>query len=285
MIGFCSSVRFVEHDTRPGHPERPDRIRAIYTALHQAGLLAGNPFAHFVKDFRPLPRFRHLLYPIEPHVVDLKWLRTIHPQSHIERVRQMCARGGGILDEGDTPVSPASFEIALLAIGGILRCCDAVMAGEVRRAFAAIRPPGHHAEPAHPMGFCLFANVAIAAKYLQERHGIGRVAIVDFDVHHGNGTQACFEADGSVFFASMHQHPRTCYPGTGFESETGSGEGEGTVLNVPLLPGSNDDAYIAAMQTKVLPALERFGPEFLLISAGFDAHHDDPLAQMGLTEV
>ncbi len=175
--------------------------------------------------------------------------------------------------------------IARVGVGGLLRCCDAVMAGEVKRAFAAIRPPGHHAEPEHAMGFCLFSNVAIAAKYLQERHGIGRVAIVDFDVHHGNGTQACFEADPSVFFVSMHQHPRTCYPGTGYESEIGMGEGEGTILNVPFSPGSNDDAYLLAMQTKVLPGLERFGPEFLLISAGFDAHHDDPLAQMGLTEV
>ena len=285
MIGFASSPRFVDHDTRPGHPERPDRIRAIYTALHQAQLIPGNPFAQFIKDFRPLPPFRNLLYSIEPRPADVKWLRTIHPQSHIDRIQKMCARGGGILDEGDTPVSPASFEVALLALGAILQSCDAVIDGTVQRAFAAIRPPGHHAEPNHPMGFCLFANVAIAAKYLQQKHNLQKIAIVDFDVHHGNGTQACFESDPSVFFVSMHQHPRTCYPGTGFESETGSGSGHGSILNIPFMPGSTDDAYISAMQTQILPALSHFHPEFLLISAGFDAHADDPLAQMSLTEV
>lgn len=285
MIGFSSSTRFVDHDTRPGHPERPDRIRAIYTALHQASLIPGNPFAQFTKDFRPLPFFQNLLHSIEPHPADVKWLRTIHPQSHIDRIKQMCARGGGILDEGDTPVSPASFEIARLALGAILQCCDAVMDGTVKRAFAAVRPPGHHAEPNHPMGFCLFANIAIAAKYLQQKHNLQKIAIVDFDVHHGNGTQACFESDPSVFFVSMHQHPRTCYPGTGFESETGTDAGHGHTLNLPFWPGSTDDAYISAMQNTVLPALVHFHPEFLLISAGFDAHADDPLAQMSLTEV
>jgi acetoin utilization deacetylase AcuC-like enzyme len=285
MIGFSSSPRFVDHDTRPGHPERPDRIRAIYTALHQAKLIPGNPFAQFTKDFRPLPPFQNLLHSIEPQPADVKWLRTIHPQSHIDRIKQMCVRGGGILDEGDTPVSPASFEISLLALGAILQCCDAVMQGTVKRAFAAVRPPGHHAEPNHPMGFCLFANVAIAAKYLQQKHGLQKIAIVDFDVHHGNGTQACFESDPSVFFVSMHQHPRTCYPGTGFESETGTGLGHGHTLNIPFWPGSTDDAYITAMQNQVLPAMDHFHPDFLLISAGFDAHADDPLAQMSLTEV
>jgi acetoin utilization deacetylase AcuC-like enzyme len=284
-IGFASSPRFVEHDTRPGHPERPDRLRAIYTALHQAGLIPGNPFAQFARDFRPLPRFRHMLLPIEPHPADLKWVRAIHPESHITRVKAMCARGGGILDEGDTPVSPASFEIALLGLGTLLQCCDTVMDGRVKRAFAAIRPPGHHAEPEHPMGFCLFANVAIAAKYLQQRHGLKKIAIVDFDVHHGNGTQACFESDPSVYFVSMHQHPRTCYPGTGYETEIGTGAGKGFTMNVPFMPGSTDDAWVGALAGKILPELGRFGPEFLLVSAGFDAHADDPLAQMSLTEI
>jgi len=285
MLGFSSSPRFIEHDTRPGHPERPDRIRAIYTALHQAGLIAGNPFAHFGKDFRPLPRFAQMLHVIEPKLADIRWVRTIHPDSHIERVKSLCARGGGIVDEGDTPVSPASFEIALLGLGAILECCDAVINGTVSRAFAAIRPPGHHAEPQHAMGFCLFANVAIAAKYLQEKHGLKKIAIVDFDVHHGNGTQACFETDPSVYFVSMHQHPRTCYPGTGYETETGEAAGQGFTLNVPFMPGSTDDAYIAALENRILPELTKFHPEFLLISAGFDGHHDDPLAQMGLTEI
>src|SRR5258705_8620214 len=203
MIGFCSSPRFIEHDTRAGHPERPDRIRAIYTALHQAGLIAGNPFAHFAKDFRPLPPFKEMLFPIEPRTADIRWIKTIHPESHIERIKLLCARGGGIVDEGDTAVSPASFEIAMLALGGVLECCDAVMKGTVKRAFAAIRPPGHHAEPEHAMGFCLFANVAIAARYLQQKHGVKKIAIVDFDVHHGNGTQACLETGPNVYFVSM----------------------------------------------------------------------------------
>src|SRR5258706_12934534 len=142
MIGFSSSTRFVEHDTRAGHPERPDRIRAVYTALHQASLIPGNPFAQFTKDFRPLPKFKELLYSIEPHLADVKWLRTVHPQSPIDRIKKMSARGGGILDEGDTPVSPSSYEIALLALGAILQCCDAVMAGQGKRAFPADGPPG-----------------------------------------------------------------------------------------------------------------------------------------------
>jgi acetoin utilization deacetylase AcuC-like enzyme len=159
------------------------------------------------------------------------------------------------------------------------------MAGRVRRAFAAIRPPGHHAEANHPMGFCLFSNVAVAARYLQQHHGLGKIAIVDFDVHHGNGTQAVFDEDPTVYFVSMHQHPRTCYPGTGYESEIGSGPGRGFTLNVPFMPGSTDDAWVGALQMKILPELEKFKPDFVLISAGFDAHADDPLAQMSLTEV
>jgi acetoin utilization deacetylase AcuC-like enzyme len=154
------------------------------------------------------------------------------------------------------------------------------MAGAVRRAFAAIRPPGHHAEPDKAMGFCLFANVAIAARYLQQHHGIGKVAIVDFDVHHGNGTQAAFAKDPSVLFISLHQDPRSCYPGTGYASEVGVGN----VLNVPMDPGSDDAAYLGAFDSCVLPAIDKFQPEFLLISAGFDAHADDPLAQISLSE-
>jgi acetoin utilization deacetylase AcuC-like enzyme len=158
------------------------------------------------------------------------------------------------------------------------------MEGRVRRAFAAVRPPGHHAEPDRPMGFCLFSNVAIAARYLQQRHGIGRLAIVDFDVHHGNGTQAAFEADPNVLFISLHQHPSTCYPGSGYAWETGTGPGEGTTVNIPFDPGSEDDAYLRAFDGRVLPALQEFRPEFLLVSAGFDAHCEDPLAQMNLSE-
>src|SRR5258706_3008564 len=165
MIGFSSSTLFVEHAPGPGHPERPDRIRAFYPALHQAQLIPGNPFAQFTKDFRPLPPFKNLLYSIDPTTADEKWLRTIHPQSHIDRIKKMCARGGGILDEGDTPVSPASFEVALFALGAILNCCDAVMAGTANRAFSAARPPGHLAQANHSVGFFLFPPVAHAGRY------------------------------------------------------------------------------------------------------------------------
>jgi acetoin utilization deacetylase AcuC-like enzyme len=158
------------------------------------------------------------------------------------------------------------------------------MDGRVNCAFAAVRPPGHHAEPDRPMGFCLFDNIAVAARYLQRTAGIERVAIVDFDVHHGNGTQAAFEQDGSVLFVSLHQHPRTCYPGTGFEWETGTGPGEGKILNVPLPPGTGDDNYLAAMDQLVVPKLDEFRPHFILVSAGFDAHAEDPLAHLELSE-
>jgi acetoin utilization deacetylase AcuC-like enzyme len=185
---------------------------------------------------------------------------------------------------GDTIVGPASWEIALLSLGGVLVACDEVMQGRARRAFVAGRPPGHHAEPDRAMGFCLLSNVAIGARYLQQKYGVERVAIVDFDVHHGNGTQAVFEADPTVFFVSLHQHPRTCYPGSGFEWEKGVREGIGYTMNLPMRPGTEDDAYVEAIEQRVLPALEAFAPEVLMISAGFDAHHDDPLAKMSLSE-
>jgi acetoin utilization deacetylase AcuC-like enzyme len=158
------------------------------------------------------------------------------------------------------------------------------MSGRVARAFAAVRPPGHHAEPDRAMGFCLFANISIAARYLQRARGVGKIAIVDFDVHHGNGTQAVFESDPSVLFISLHQDPRTCYPGTGYAAEMGTGPGSGFTLNIPFLPGAGDEEYRLAMRQQVIPKLDAFRPEFLLISAGFDAHRDDPLAQIDLTE-
>jgi acetoin utilization deacetylase AcuC-like enzyme len=172
----------------------------------------------------------------------------------------------------------------MLALGAVLRGCDAVMKEEVKRVFAAVRPPGHHAEPDAAMGFCLFGNVAIAARYIQQEYQVQRVAIVDFDVHHGNGTQACFEDDATVFFASLHQHPRTCYPGSGYAWETGTGQGRGYTLNIPLNPGADDAQYMEAVQSRLIPELDKFKPEVLLISAGFDAHAEDPLAEMELSE-
>ncbi|MGD0461348.1 MAG: histone deacetylase [Tepidisphaeraceae bacterium] len=286
MLGFCSSPQFVEHFTGELHPERPDRIRAIHLAVRQAGLIASpNPFPDFSLDLQLKSLGGPKLVEILPTSADEAELELIHSPRLIEHVKHVCEVGGGVLDQGDTPVSPRSFDIALLSCGAVLSCCDAVIDGSVRRAFAAVRPPGHHAEPDRSMGFCLFSNVAIAARYLQRRHGVGHVAIVDFDAHHGNGTQAAFEDDPSVLFISTHQHPSTCYPGSGYEWEVGEGAGRGSTLNIPLMPGAGDEQYIAAFESKVIPKLDHFKPEVLLISAGFDAHQDDPLADMEVSEM
>jgi len=285
MIGFCTSTRYVEHETGRHHPERPDRIRAVAKAVRQAGMIdSPDPFPELRLDFgftHPQP---FTLRELDPSPADPELAALVHTPRHIDYVRRVCAMGGGVLDQGDTPVCAASYEIALLALGSAIRCADAVMTGEVKRAFSAARPPGHHAEPDRPMGFCLFNNIAIAARHIQRSYSIARVAIVDFDVHHGNGTQASFEDDPSVLFISMHQHPSTCYPGTGHHWERGRGAGEGHTVNIAFNPGCDDADYAAAMQQHVLPALDDFAPEVLLISAGFDGHAEDPLAQMELSE-
>ena len=286
MTGFCSTPDFAEHRTGPHHPERPDRIRAVWRAVREAGLLdEPDPFPEFKIDLglRPLdgPKLKFLGRPA-PAGDDA--LLRVHTRQHVDRVRRVCAAGGGVLDLGDTPVGPNSCDVALLAAGAVLRCCDAVATGEVRRAFAAVRPPGHHAEPDRAMGFCLFSSVAVAARHLQARHGVGRVAVVDFDVHHGNGTQAAFEEDPTVLFISLHQDPRTLYPGSGHAWETGTGAGEGFTLNIPFRPGADDEDYVHALEAQVLPELDKFRPEVLMISAGFDAHAEDPLAQVQLSE-
>jgi len=285
MTGFCSSALFVEHETSPTHPERPDRIRAIARAVREAGLIdSPDPFPGFRVSLGPFEKARRKLVELSPKMVDERVPGLIHSAKYIERIRHVSDIGGGVLDQGDTPIGRSSYQIALLAVGAVVECCDAVVEGRVKRAFAAVRPPGHHAEPERPMGFCLFANVAIAARYLQKTHGVGHVAVVDFDVHHGNGTQAAFEDDPSVLFISMHQDPRTCYPGSGYDFEVGDGPGRGYTLNIPFPPGAGDEEYLAAMEQKVVPKLDHFKPEILLISAGFDAHGEDPLAQIELSE-
>ncbi len=284
-IGFSSSPRFVEHTTGPSHPERPDRIRAIHRAVRLAGMVESpDPFPEFEINLGISKQAGPKLVEMEPKPADPKWLTLVHTPAMIERTRRICDAGGGLLDDEDTPVGPSSYDIALLSLGSLLGCCDAVMNGKVDRAFSAARPPGHHAEPDRPMGFCLFSNVAIAAKYIQQQYNIEKVAVIDFDVHHGNGTQACLEHDPTALFISLHQHPKTCYPGTGHDWESGSGHGDGYTLNIPFNPGSGDDQYLAAFHEKVLPELDLFKPQVLLISAGFDAHADDPLAQINLTD-
>jgi acetoin utilization deacetylase AcuC-like enzyme len=284
MVGFVTSPRFIEHITGPYHPERPDRIRAIHRAVRDAGLVdSADPFPNFQIDLGIKKQNEFKLKEFSPEIADEKWLRAVHSENQIQFVKHMCEISG-VLDQGDTPVHPSSYEIALLSLGSALRAADAVMKNEVPRAFSAARPPGHHSEPQQSMGFCLFSNIAIAAKYVQQAYGLEKIAIVDFDVHHGNGTQAAFEADPSVLFISLHQHPRTCYPGTGYDWEIGAGAGRGFTMNIPFDPGCGDDDYMQAINQRVIPKLDEFRPQLLMISAGFDGHREDPLANMTLSD-
>jgi acetoin utilization deacetylase AcuC-like enzyme len=252
--------------------------------VREAGLVTSpDPFPEFSIDFGPMDRATAPLVELVPKPADEATVRLVHTPEHIERMRSACETGG-VLDSGDTVVCPSSYEIALLSLGSAITAADAVLRGEVRRAFSAGRPPGHHAEPNLAMGFCLFSNIAIVARHIQHTFGLHKIAIVDFDVHHGNGTQACLQDDRSIRFISMHQSPQTCYPGAGFASERGVGMGTGYTTNIPFEPGARDADYLDAIDAQVIPALDAFGPEILLLSAGFDAHRDDPLAQIHLSE-
>jgi acetoin utilization deacetylase AcuC-like enzyme len=209
-------------------------------------------------------------------------LLRVHSEAYIERARRDCLDGGGELSTGDTAVCEASYDAALRAAGGVLAAVDAVMAGTCRNAFCAVRPPGHHATPDCGMGFCVFNNVAIAARYLQRRHGLKRILIADWDVHHGNGTQETFYGDPTVFFFSTHQWP--LYPGTGAASERGVGDGMGYTMNVPVAAGSGRQEIVGAFRERLAPAMTRFRPEFVLVSAGFDSRMGDPLGGLLLTD-
>jgi len=258
-VGLVSDPCFEDHDTGPGHPERPERLRRIRTAILEAGLAQ---------------RCR----AVELRSADDALLAAVHDEAHVRRVDEACAAGERLIDAMDTAICPESARIARLAAGSLASLCGQVARRELSRGFAAIRPPGHHAERDLAMGFCLFNNVAVAARHLQAAHGAERVAIIDWDVHHGNGTQHIFDEDGSVFFASIHQWP--LYPGTGDRSETGIGDGAGATLNCPLAPGSGDEAFLSALRDEIAPAVTRFAPDFILVSAGFDAHRADPLANL-----
>ncbi len=263
--GVVLDERYLLHDTGPGHPERSDRLRAIFDAI------AASPLdAQIVK------------YTGEP--ADLHWIEAVHDGEYIERVRIACEQGRGYVDGPETTVSPESWEAALLAVGGCLAVVDGVMAGRLENAFCPVRPPGHHAEKALAMGFCLFNNVAIAAEYLRRRHKVRRVLILDWDVHHGNGTQHTFESDPDVFFCSIHEDPRYRFPGTGWAHEKGQGPGLGATLNLPLLPHCGDDDVRAVYEEFFVPAARAFKPDFMLASVGFDGHVDDPLATLDLTD-
>jgi acetoin utilization deacetylase AcuC-like enzyme len=261
--GIVRSPIFRRHATGRGHPERPERLEAIEGRLEESSLVAR-------------------LTPVEAHPAEERWLEMIHAPSYIRRVEHACASGERLLDSPDTGIGPESYAAALLAAGGALALVDAVLEGRLDNGFAAVRPPGHHAERDRAMGFCLFNNVAVAARYAQRKHGVARVLIVDWDVHHGNGTQHVFEDDPSVLYCSLHQWP--LYPGTGAASERGSGAGEGFTLNLPLPPGSGDADWLGAFDRALIPAADSFRPDLVLVSAGFDAHRDDPLAGTRLSE-
>lgn len=263
--GWCYDARCLLHKTGPGHPERPERLRAITRAMDDLGLMKR-------------------LTPLAFGPADRRWIESIHAAEYIDRVERACRSGQTHIDTLDCPISTESFEAALLAVGAALAACDAVMKGEVANACCTVRPPGHHAERDLAMGFCLFNTVAIAARYLQRRWNLARVLILDWDVHHGNGTQHAFEGDPTVFYCSLHEHPSFRYPGTGHESEGGHGAGAGFTLNVPMHPGATDADYRRVFETIFLPAASAFRPDFIIVSAGFDAHADDPLAAINLSD-
>ncbi|MEJ0068362.1 MAG: histone deacetylase family protein [Pseudomonadota bacterium] len=248
----------VEHDPGPGHPESPDRLRAVRARLGQAD-------------------FADLQVRIAPRA-ELAQIARVHPIEYVEDLLAAMPDQGYVRIDADTVASPGTREAALRAAGAVCAAVDAVMAGEAQNAFCAVRPPGHHAEAREPMGFCVFNSVAIGALQAQEVHGRKRVAVIDFDVHHGNGTQAMFAPHANRFFGSTHQYP--LYPGTGARSE----RGVGNIVNAPLSPGSGGAEFRHAMSELILPRLSEFQPDFILISAGFDAHEDDPLAGLRLHE-
>lgn len=262
--GFIYDDVYLTHNTGPSHPERPTRLVAVTTALEETGMLDE-------------------LVKLAPRRATIEEIAAVHDERYVNRVFELTAEGKPWIDTVDCPICPESYEAARMAAGGVLAGCDAVMGHRVKNVFCAVRPPGHHAEYDRAMGFCLFNNVAVAAEYLLRAHKLKRVAIVDFDVHHCNGTQHMFETRDDVLVISLHEHPAFLYPGTGFEYETGSRAGDGFTLNVPMLPHSDDDTYKKAFDEKVLPKLEKFKPQCILLSTGFDPVRDDPLAHINLS--
>ncbi len=263
QLGLLIDDIYLLHEPGSRHPESPARLRAIQEALEASGALA---------------RWRR----IEPRPARVDELELIHHPSLLEHIERAARRAPAYLDP-DTVVSSDSYRTALFAAGGVLECTEAICSGELRRAFAFVRPPGHHAEPDKAMGFCLFNNVALAAAYARVEHKVDRVAIIDIDLHHGNGTQACFYDDPHVLYVSSHQFP--FYPGTGNYHEVGVREGTGYTVNLPMPRGSGDESMVPIYSQIVGPILEQYGPQLVLVSAGFDAHFKDPLGGLRVTPV
>ncbi|MBI3020692.1 MAG: histone deacetylase [Candidatus Omnitrophica bacterium] len=261
-VGLLFHPSFLTHDTGAGHPERPERLEAICEHLRRTEC------------------WQNLTH-LDPPRASREMLALVHPSHYIDAIERACRQGPTALDP-DTIASPGSWEAALRAVGAVTTAIDQLLDGSLNAAFCAVRPPGHHALADRATGFCLFNNVAIGARYAQRRHRLARILIVDWDVHHGNGTQAIFYDDPSVFYFSTHQFP--FYPGTGARQEIGRGAGAGWTLNVPLPQGSGDAELLRAFQEELVPKALTFAPELVLISAGFDAHRDDPLAGLAATE-
>lgn len=261
--GFYYHPVFREHETGPGHPERPERLDAVLAALPRSGLDA-------VLDRR------------EPAPAEVETIERVHDGDYVRHIEDRSRGQGCFHEDADTIGSRRTFEAACLACGAAVQAAEAVLSGELRNAFCAVRPPGHHAGRAVARGFCFFNNVAVAARHLQARHGVEKIAVIDWDVHHGNGTQEIFLEDPSVLYCSLHQYPH--YPGTGARSETGVGDGRGSTLNVPVAMGSARREYLDAFRHVLAPAVDDFRPGFILVSAGFDGHRDDPLSAVCLGE-
>lgn len=263
--GLITHPLYLEHETGNGHPESKERLRAIF---------------HHLADTEVGARLTPIQPLLRPDVAD--WITKVHTPAYHRALKNSIPRQGHVDLDPDTPCSSGSFAAAQMAVSGLLTAIDRVMDGSLQNAFCALRPPGHHAEADRAMGFCLFNNVAIGARYLQEQYGLERILIVDWDVHHGNGTQHIFYEDATVFYFSTHQYP--FYPGTGAASERGGQGGEGATLNCPLSSGAGDREILARFEKALAPAMADFKPEFVLISAGFDAHREDPLASLSVTD-
>jgi len=262
-VALVADAICASHDPGRGHPEQPRRFQAVLGALESAGLAAK-------------------MTRLEPRDATLEDLALVHTPAYLNLAKREIEAGADQLSTGDTSVNESSWAAATRAAGSALTAVDTVCTNHAARAFCVVRPPGHHAGAHYGMGFCVANNVAVAARHAQKRHGVGKVLILDWDVHHGNGTQDIFYADGSVFFCSTHQSP--WYPGTGAKNETGTGAGLGTTLNFPLPAGSGRAEVIGALEAKLIPAMDAFKPELVLISAGFDSRIDDPLGHFKLTD-
>ena len=265
------------HDTGPFHPERPERITSVLSHLGVSGDASSNESGDASSGTN-----RTGLVQLSPSVAGEDRIKAVHDASYVDAVAAWCAEGYRNLPTGDTTLSTASETAARMAAGAAIRAVDAVLSREVDRAFCAIRPPGHHAESDRGMGFCIYNNAAVAARYAQSRFGVERVVILDWDVHHGNGTQEIFEDDPSVYYISVHQSP--LYPFTGAKSEKGRGKGTGYTMNVPVAAGSGDAVFVDVLRGQIIPAMKSYQPDLLILSAGFDAHVDDPLSGTLVTD-